>query len=252
MDASGIKKILSDVEKKKISVPTAMAKLRYFPFHDMGFAKVDTQRHLRCGFTEVVFCLGKKVSEVRQIFAGLAANGGNVIATRADKKIYNALKKKFPAVVYHQDARMVTLKKKKIKPTGLVVTASGGTADIPVAEEACITAELMGARVERVYDVGVAGIHRLLAYRERFREANVIIAVAGMEGALPSVIAGLVDKPVIAVPTSVGYGTAFSGIAPLLTMLNSCVAGIVTVNIDNGFGAGYAAGLINKTISDKD
>ena len=251
MDADKIKKILLDVKEKKISVSGAMEKLRYFPFHDMGFARLDTQRSLRCGWPEVVYCEGKKITEVTQIFGELVTHGGNIIATRANEEVYSNLKKTFSGITYHRNARMITLKQKSIKKKGLVVVACGGTADIPVAEEAGITAEFMEARVTRVFDVGVAGIHRLLAYTGLFRRANVIVAVAGMEGALPSVIAGLVDKPVIAVPVSIGYGTAFGGVTPLLTMLNSCVSGVVTVNIDNGFGAGYTAGLINKAISNK-
>lgn len=247
MNKDDLKELLLAVQKKKVTVGQALHKLRILPFQDLGFAKVDTHRGLRRGFPEVIYCEGKSAGQVTKIFGELVCSGENVIATRADMKIFRAVKKKFNKARYYKDARIIALVRKPIKKKGLVTVVSGGTSDTVVAEEARITAEFLGANTKKIYDVGVAGIHRIFAYTEWLYKSTVIIAVAGMEGALPSVVAGLVDKPVIAVPTSIGYGASFRGIAPLLSMLNSCSSGVSVVNIDNGFGAGYVAGLINKS-----
>lgn len=246
MNPSVLKKLLLDVQSKKMTIEKALQKLRSFPFQDLGFAKIDTHRNLRRGFPEVIYCEGKKIVEIKKIFSELVRHKENIIATRANKEVYNVIKKDFRMARFHKDARIIMLRQRPVQKSGLVIVVSAGTSDIPVAEEAYITAELLGANTKRLYDVGVAGIHRLLAHTEDLQKANAIVVVAGMEGALPSVVGGLVDKPVIAVPTSIGYGASFGGIAPLLAMLNSCASGVVVVNIDNGFGAGYAAGLINR------
>lgn len=216
-------------------------------FDDMGFAKVDTSRPERCGAPEAVFCQGKTPAQVAAIVEKLHAGPHSVLATRADPATYAAVKVKVPEAQYHEDARLIFVRKATTTPDPerFILVLTAGTTDIPVAEEAALTAELMGNRVERIFDVGVAGIHRLFAQIDVIRQANVIIVAAGMEGALPSVVGGLVNKPVIALPTSVGYGASFKGLAALLGMLNSCAAGIAVVNIDNGFGAGRLAGMIN-------
>lgn len=216
-------------------------------FDDMGFAKVDTGRPERCGAPEAVFCEGKTPEQVALIVEKMNAGPHSVLATRADAATYAAVQAKVPEALYHKDARLIIVNKNTIKPDPerFILVMTAGTTDIPVAEEAALTAELMGNRVERVFDVGVAGIHRLFAQIDIIRQANVIIVAAGMEGALPSVVGGLVNKPVIALPTSVGYGASFKGLTALLGMLNSCAAGIAVVNIDNGFGAGRLAGMIN-------
>jgi len=216
-------------------------------FDDMGFAKVDTGRPERCGAPEAVYCEGKTPEQVALIVQKLNEEQHAVLATRADTATYQAVKEKVPEAQYFKDARLIIIKKNVAEPDPdrFILVMTAGTTDIPVAEEAALTAELMGNRVERVFDVGVAGIHRLFAQIDTIRKANVIIVAAGMEGALPSVVGGLVNKPVIALPTSVGYGASFKGLAALLGMLNSCAAGIAVVNIDNGFGAGRLAGMIN-------
>ncbi len=217
------------------------------PFEDLGFAKVDHHRVLRAGMPEVVFGQGKSPAQVAGIFARLAKHGGNVLATRADAKQFAAVKKKVRAAEFRELARAIVLERDPKKyGKGMIAVVSAGTSDIPVAEEALVTAELMGNDVQHFYDVGVAGIHRLLANREALTKARVVIVCAGMEGALPSVVGGLVGVPVIAVPTSIGYGASFKGIAALLGMLNSCASNVSVVNIDNGFGAGYVASLINR------
>lgn len=215
---------------------------------DLGFAKLDLQREARCGFPEVVYCAGKTVGQSVQILDVLMDKYDNVIGTRADKAVYDALVGRHPAAQYDELARMVYQHKDKNVVNGdrLISVITAGTSDIPIAEEAALTAEIMGNRVERIYDVGVAGIHRLLARVDDIRQANVNIVVAGMEGALASVVGGLVDKPVIAVPTSIGYGANFHGLSALLAMLNSCAAGVSVVNIDNGFGAGRLADTMNR------
>jgi len=216
------------------------------PVADLGFAQVDTHRALRKGFPEIIFGQGKTPSQVVRIAAKLVEHNQRVLATRLGPEHARALQKKFKRAVHHELARCVTIEKKPLpKREGVIAVICAGTSDLPVAEEASVTAEIMGNRVERVNDVGVAGVHRLFSRLEVIQRANVVVVVAGMEGALPSVVSGLVDKPVIAVPTSVGYGASFGGIAALLAMLNSCASGVTVVNIDNGFGAGYAASQIN-------
>jgi hypothetical protein len=216
------------------------------PVADLGFAQVDTHRALRRGFPEVIFGAGKTPDQVVKIAAKLYAHGQRILVTRITEQHARALRKKFRAAVYHEMARCVTIEEKPLlKRSGAIAVICAGTSDLPVAEEAAVTAEIMGNRVERITDVGVAGLHRLLGQLEVIQKASVLVVVAGMEGALPSVVAGLVDKLVIAVPTSVGYGASFGGVAALLAMLNSCASGVTVVNIDNGFGAGYAASQIN-------
>lgn len=217
------------------------------PYENLEFARVDHQRHLRRGFPEVVFCPGKTVEQIIAIIGRLAATGGTVLATRAEVAIFEAVKAVHPRAEYHSKARAVVIRSEnEPDPTGCVAIVSAGTADLPVAEEAALTAELLGSRVERLFDVGVAGIHRLFDNWDVLSKAKVIVVVAGMEGALASVVGGLAVCPVIAVPTSIGYGAHFGGLAPLLTMLNSCASGVAVVNIDNGFGAGFIAALINR------
>jgi len=216
------------------------------PVADLGFAQVDTHRALRKGFPEVIFGAGKTPEQVVRIAAKLLEREGQVLVTRVGLEHFRAVKKKFRAAVHHEMARCITIQRKPLpKRTGTIAVVCAGTSDLPVAEEAAVTAEIMGNHVERISDVGVAGVHRLFGRLQSIQQANVIIVVAGMEGALPSVVAGLVSKPLIAVPTSVGYGASFGGLAPLLGMLNSCGSGVTVVNIDNGFGAAYAASQIN-------
>ncbi len=247
MNADSIRKLFDQVRRGKLTPDDAVDRLRHLPFEDLGFAKVDHHRALRAGMPEVIFGEGKTPAQVGQIFARLAKHGGNVLATRASVKQFAAVKKKVRAAEYREMARAIVLHADPKKyGKGMIAVVSAGTSDIPVAEEAIITAELMGNEVERFYDVGVAGIHRLLANRAALTRARVIIVCAGMEGALPSVVGGLVGAPVIAVPTSIGYGASFKGVAALLGMLNSCASNVSVVNIDNGFGAGYVASLINR------
>jgi NCAIR mutase (PurE)-related protein len=216
------------------------------PVADLGFAQVDTHRALRKGFPEVIFGAGKTPTQVTQIAAKLLKREQNVLATRLTPEHARALRKKFKSAIHHEVARCVTIEKKPLpRRRGTIAIICAGTSDLPVAEEAAVTAEIMGNLVVRIADVGVAGLHRILSHLETLQQANVLVVVAGMEGALPSVVAGLVSKPVIAVPTSVGYGASFGGVAALLGMLNSCGSGVTVVNIDNGFGAGYAASQIN-------
>lgn len=244
--------ILSALQSGEMSVADAMERLRNLPYEDCGFAKIDHHRRLRTGFPEVVFCQGKTAEQVVEIVRRLAAHNPVVLATRADEATYNAVRQEIPHAIYHKEARVIVVRDPDSRPERrtdddrYVLVVSAGTADIPVAEEAAVTAEAMGSRVERAYDIGVAGIHRLFDQKELLDNANVIVVVAGMEGALASVVGGLVSKPVIAVPTSIGYGASFQGLAALLSMLNTCAEGVVVVNIDNGFGAGYFAHLINK------
>jgi NCAIR mutase (PurE)-related protein len=251
MNSQALRKLFDQVKKKRLSPDAAVERLRHLPFEDLGFAKLDHHRALRQGMPEVIFAPGKTPSQVADIFTRLAAHGGNVLATRATEEQYAAVANKFPNNVrrpeYRPLARAIVLKRdRKQQGKGIIVVVSAGTSDIPVAEEAVVTAELMGNNVQHIYDVGVAGIHRLLAHRQALAKARVIIVCAGMEGALPSVVGGLVGVPVIAVPTSVGYGAAFEGLAALLGMMNSCASNVSVVNIDNGFGAGYVASLINR------
>ena len=238
--------LLEDFRAGKISQAEALAALGKEPVTDLGFAQVDQHRALRQGFPEVIFGAGKTPVQVVKIAGEILKQSDRVLITRITSAHAKALAKKFQKAKHHKEARCVVIEKRRIKKRqGNIAILSAGTSDLPVAEEAAVTAETMGNRVQRLYDVGVAGLHRLLARVEDFREANVIIVVAGMEGALPSVVAGLVDKPVIAVPTSIGYGASFEGVAALLGMLNSCGSGVTVVNIDNGFGAAYAASQIN-------
>lgn len=248
MHSSLIEKILKEVSTGTLDVAQALEKLKHLPFEDLGVATVDHHRALRQGFPEVIFGQGKSVAQMQTIIKSMIEKGGNVLATRVSPIKGKKLKEMFPEAVYHADARAITIEQHpvEIRGKGKVLVVCAGTSDIAVAAEAGLTAKMMGNEVEKVYDVGVAGIHRLLARRPLLMEAAVIIVVAGMEGALPSVVGGLTDKPVIAVPTSVGYGAAFGGVAALLGMLNSCAAGVTVVNIDNGFGAAYAASLINR------
>ena len=246
-----LKSLLKDVQEGKTEWVEAFEHLRSLPFSDLHFAKVDHHRTLRKGFPEVIFRPGKTIEQVCRIAEEMIAREQDILITRAEEAVFAGVKKVAPHAAYHKDARIILAAKTPRPKTGNVVVISAGTADMPVAEEAAVTCEAMGNNVNRVYDAGVAGIHRLLAHQQVLTEAKAIIAVAGMEGALPSIVGGLVSAPIIAVPTSIGYGASFQGIAPLLTMLNSCAPGIAVVNIDNGFGAGYMASLINK-IGDRD
>ncbi len=247
MTPESIRALFEQVRKKKLSPDEAVEKLRHLPFEDLDFAKLDHHRPLRAGMPEVIFGQGKTPAQTAQIFSRLARHGGNVLATRADEKQFAAVKKKVRGAEYRELARAIVLQRDGKKyGKGTIAVVSAGTSDIPVAEEAVVTAEAMGNDVEHLYDVGVAGIHRLLANRGTLTKARVVIVCAGMEGALPSVVGGLVGAPVIAVPTSVGYGAAFKGVAALLGMMNSCASNVSVVNIDNGFGAGYVASIINR------
>ena len=247
MNAESIRKLFDQVRRGKLTPDDAVHRLRHLPFEDLGFAKVDHHRALRVGMPEVILGERKSPANLAQIFARLAKQGGNILATRADEKQFAAVKKKVRGAEYRKLARAIVLQRdSKTYGKGTIAVVSAGTSDIPVAEEAVVTAEVMGNEVEHFYDVGVAGIHRLLANREALMKARVVIVCAGMEGALPSVVGGLVGVPVIAVPTSVGYGASFQGLAALLGMLNSCASNVSVVNIDNGFGAGYVASLINR------
>lgn len=247
MDPESIRKLLEDVKNGSTSVDSALSELKLLPFEDLGFAKVDHHRKLRTGYPEVIYCQGKTVEQIKSITARLMEKDNNIMATRAGRDVYEGILELTPDAVYYEAARIVVVKKREpLLSEKVIAVVTAGTSDIPVAEEAAVTAETMGNRVNRIYDVGVAGIHRLLAKAEELTQANVLIVVAGMEGALASVVGGLVDKPVIAVPTSIGYGSNFGGLSALLTMLNSCASGIGVVNIDNGFGAGYLASVINK------
>ena len=238
--------VLEKVSRGEMSVGEAEAFFRREPFEDMGYAKLDTHRKLRNGAAEVVFCSGKADDHLVSIFQRLWEQNGEVFGTRASRAQYELVRQELPELTYDAVSRIMKIEKPGKKKIGKIAVCTGGTADIPVAEEAAQTAEYFGCRVDRIFDVGVAGIHRLLAQRERLGKANCIVAVAGMEGALGTVIAGLVECPVVAVPTSVGYGASFHGLSALLTMLNSCANGISVVNIDNGYGAGYLAAQINK------
>ncbi|HZS26204.1 MAG TPA: nickel pincer cofactor biosynthesis protein LarB [Candidatus Angelobacter sp.] len=247
MDPSSLRKLMQQVRSGAVSPDDAVARLRHLPFEDLGFARVDHHRRLRSGMPEVIFSQGKTPTQVAKIFKSMAAQGGNVLATKATSEHFRAVKKIIRKAEYRELARAIILQQDSTNyGKGTVVIISAGTSDIPVAEEALATAEVMGNTVAHLYDVGVAGIHRLLAEREVLEKAQVIIVCAGMEGALPSVVGGLARVPVIAVPTSVGYGASFNGLAALLGMLNSCASNVSVVNIDNGFGAGYVASMINR------
>lgn len=247
MNNEELQSLLEGVQSKTVSIEAALQALKQLPYQDLEFAKVDHHRELRQGYPEVIYCAGKTPQQVKEIMELMLKRGNNILGTRATEEMYKEVLDLTDQFVFHPLARTITLKQ---KPTSLtdsyIAVVTGGTSDIPVAEEAAITAEIFGNQVKRIYDVGVAGIHRLFAHLEDIRGARVIVAVAGMEGALASVVGGLVDKPVIAVPTSVGYGANFGGLAALLSMLNSCASGTAVVNIDNGFGAGYMASMINR------
>jgi pyridinium-3,5-biscarboxylic acid mononucleotide synthase len=247
MNADSMRKLFEQVRRGKLAPDAAVERLRHLPFEDLGFAKVDHHRALRVGMPEVILGQNKTPAQVAEIFSRLAKHGGNVLATRATRAQFAAVKKKVRKAEYRELAQAIVLQRDQKKyGKGVIAVVSAGTSDIPVAEEAVVTAEVMGNDVEHLFDVGVAGIHRLLAHRNVLARARVIIVCAGMEGALPSVVGGLVGVPVIAVPTSVGYGASFKGVAALLGMMNSCASNVSVVNIDNGFGAGYVAGLINR------
>jgi NCAIR mutase (PurE)-related protein len=248
MDIKALEDLLEQVRSGQLTVAAALERLRTLPFENLGFARVDHHRELRQGFPEVIFAAGKSLDQVRGILTALRPRNDNVLVTRLAPDQAQALAAEFPEARYYPDSRVMTLSQGQIpdRGRGVIVVITAGTSDIPVAEEALLTARLMGHQVEPLYDVGVAGLHRLLAYQELFRRATCFIVVAGMDGALPSVVGGLVDRPVIAVPTSVGYGASFGGLAALLTMLNSCATGVAVVNIDTGFGAGCLAALINR------
>ena len=249
MNADSIRKLFEQVRKGKLAPDEAVNRLRHLPFEDLGFAKVDHHRALRAGMPEVILGEGKPPAQIAEIFARLAKHGGNILATRANEKQFAAVKKRVRDAEFRELAHAIILQHDHTKHgKGMIAVVSAGTSDIPVAEEALVTAEVMGNDVEHFYDVGVAGIHRLLANREALTKARVVIVCAGMEGALPSVVGGLVGVPVIAVPTSVGYGASFKGLTALLGMLNSCASNVSVVNIDNGFGAGYVASLINRRL----
>ncbi len=251
MDRDTIKELLEQLQKGEVGVDDVMKALKDLPFEDIGIACIDHHRGLRRGLSEVIFGEGKDADQILAIMERMARRDENIMVTRLSREKAAVIRKGFPESEYHDGARVLTLTHHPVKPLGggTVLVISAGTSDIPVAEEAAVTARFMGNEVDRVYDVGVSGLHRVLAHREQLDRAAVIIVVAGMEGALPSVVGGLVDKPVIAVPTSVGYGASFGGITALLGMLNSCASGVTVVNIDNGFGAGYAASLMNRVSS---
>jgi NCAIR mutase (PurE)-related protein len=248
MNVTEIKTLLEQVQHGNQSIDDALERLRHLPFEDIGDAMVDHHRALRQGFPEVILGSGKNVNQIERIIAAMRDNGSNVLVTRLEEQKALELLSIFPVARWHEDARCLTLEQHPVEITGkgTILVISAGTSDIPVAAEAALTARFMGNRVEQLFDIGVAGLHRLLARKEQIFSASVLIVAAGMEGALPSVIGGMVNRPVIAVPTSVGYGASFGGIAALLGMLNSCASGVTVVNIDNGFGAGYAASLINR------
>lgn len=248
MHRDQVQQLLKQVAEGQLSTDAALTKLQKLPFEDIGFANIDHHRSIRRGYPEVVFCQNKTVAQVREIVRRLAPHN-NVLATRVTPEMQKSVRKDFPDLEYNEAARTIAIRNSEIKiekNDRQILVVSAGTSDIPVAEEAVVTADIMGQNVASLYDVGVAGLHRLLNNRERLDRANVLIVVAGMDGVLPTVVSGLVEKPVVAVPTSVGYGSSFQGVGPLLTMLNSCSPGIAVMNIDNGFGAGYFAALINK------
>lgn len=246
MQEKDIKILLEQVKNEEVPLDEAVLILKDLPYKDMGFANIDNHRALRTGFPEVIFCQGKTPQQIRDIMVELVKKGGSIMGTRAIAADYEAVKEALPQAVFYETAGIIAVLEGTAGQKGVVAVVTAGTADIPVAEEAAVTAEILGNKVNRIYDVGVAGIHRLFSKLDKIREADVVIAVAGMEGALASVVGGLVDAPVIAVPTSIGYGANLGGVSALLSMLNSCANGVAVVNIDNGFGAAYMAAVINR------
>jgi pyridinium-3,5-biscarboxylic acid mononucleotide synthase len=247
MTRQELEKLLEDVKSGTRSIDQALDDLKYFPYSDLGFARIDHHREFRTGFPEIVYCAGKSIAQVKEIFRVMSERENNIFGTRASDEMFMAVKEILPGAVYYSEARIISVKKKQPDiPETRIAVITAGTSDIPVAEEAAVTAELLGNNVVRIYDAGVAGIHRLVDKLPEIRNCRVVIVIAGMEGALASVVGGLVDKPVIAVPTSVGYGANFAGISALLAMLTSCSSGVTVVNIDNGFGAGFSASMINR------
>ncbi|OPJ61744.1 nickel pincer cofactor biosynthesis protein LarB [Clostridium chromiireducens] len=247
MDKEEIKGLLESVKNNKVNIEEALEKLEDLPFKDLGFAKIDNHREIRVGYPEVIYCAGKTVEQVKEIVKFMLTKNNNILGTRATEEMYNAVKEICEEAEYNKLGRTITIKKKEQSPTeSYIAIVAAGTSDLPVVEEAYETAKILGNKALKITDVGVAGIHRLFSRLDVIRGAKVVIVIAGMEGALASVIGGLVDKPIIAVPTSVGYGANFGGIAALLSMLNSCASGVSVVNIDNGFGAAYNASIINK------
>lgn len=252
MNLERLRQLLAEVKTGTLDIEAALNRLKFFPYEDIGFAKIDHHRSLRKGFPEVVLCQGKTEEQITEIVERLLSSADIILATKASPEVFSAVQKLTPKACYHPLAKLIVIENKATKASvGSILVVTAGTADIPVAEEAAVTAEAMGNKVERLYDVGVAGLHRLLDHQKKLFAAKVIIAIAGMEGALASIISGIVDKPVIAVPTSIGYGASFQGLAALLGMLNTCAPGVAVVNIDNGFGAGYLASLINQMSEEK-
>ncbi|MBI5248445.1 MAG: nickel pincer cofactor biosynthesis protein LarB [Desulfomonile tiedjei] len=245
MDGDHLRNLLEQVQSGNMDLDSAMQRLKKLPFDDLGYAKIDYHRCIRQGVPEVIFCQGKTIAQIQGIVKHMARHHSNILASRANNEVYEGIQEVAEDCLYHEMARMVVINPRDSEKVGNIAVVSAGTSDIPVAEEAAVTAETLGHKVNRFYDVGVAGIHRLLNCCEELFQAHAVIVVAGMEGALASVVGGLVSSPVIGVPTSVGYGASFGGVAALLSMLNSCASGVSVVNIDNGFGAGYQAGLIN-------
>lgn len=249
MDSKFLRNLLESVQDGRVGLDDAMYQLKKLPFEDLGYARIDNHRCIRTGVPEVIYCQGKTVEQVKGIVRSLWRNQGNILATRASREIFDGVREVVPQCTYHEDARIVVVNPEPVEMVGNIAVVSAGTSDIPVAEEAAVTAETLGNHVTRIYDVGVAGIHRLLNYCDELFQARVAVVVAGMEGALTSVVGGLVACPVIGVPTSIGYGASFGGVAALLSMLNSCASGVSVVNIDNGFGAGFQASLINRQVT---
>lgn len=247
MTIKDIEKLLTEVKSGEKEINEALEVLKNFPYSDLGFARIDHHREIRTGYPEIVYCAGKSHEQAREIFRIMSLRENNVIGTRADEKMYETIREIIPEAVYYKDARIISVRKKEPEfPESKIAVITAGTSDIPVAEEAAVTAELLGNRVFRLYDAGVAGIHRLVDQLPEIKKCKVVIVIAGMEGALASVVGGLIDKPIIAVPTSVGYGASFGGLSALLAMLTSCSTGVTVVNIDNGFGAGFSASMINR------
>lgn len=248
MEISRLKSLLVGVKTGKVGIEKALHKMKFLPYENISFATIDHHRVLRQGFPEVIFGEGKSTSQIVEIAKKIVEQGNNLLVTRVDFKKAREVKKRLPKSQYHPASRTLTLIQRKVEKRGkgTILVISAGTSDIPIAEEALITAKMLGNAVDHIYDVGIAGLHRLIGHQEKLISASVIIVVAGMEGALPSVVGGMLDKPIISVPTSIGYGSHFGGISALLGMLNSCVLSVCVVNIDNGVGAGYIASLINR------